>query len=46
MTFFRVSPHYIYTLSGCVLDSNLTYAADLAVYMEPKLKFSDHLLQW
>jgi len=43
MTFFRVSPHYTtYTLSGWVLD-RITHAEDLGVYMDPKLKFSDHI---
>jgi len=43
MTFFRVNPHYsTYTLSGCGLDRT-THADDLGVYMDPKLKFSDHI---
>jgi len=43
MTFVRVSPQYsTYTLSGCVLD-RITHADDFGVYMDPKLKFSDHI---
>jgi len=43
MNIFRVSPHdSTYTLSGCVLD-RITHADDLGVYMDPKLKFSDHI---
>jgi len=43
MTFFRVSPHYsTYTLSGCALD-RISHADDLGVYMDPRLKFSDHI---
>jgi len=44
LTFFRVIPHYsTYTLSCYVLD-RITHADDLKVYMDPKLKFSDHFL--
>jgi len=43
MTFFRGSPHYsTYTMSGCALD-RITHADDLGVYMDPRLKFSDHI---
>jgi len=43
MTIFRVSPHYsTYTLSGCALD-RIMHADELGVYMDPKLKFSDHI---
>jgi len=43
MTFFRVNPYYsTYTLSGYVIDK-IIHAVDHGVYMDPKLKFSDHI---